>query len=91
MKCKCTEIEFESTTDTYWLEKSGVKNHTERILTRKEEEWLDKHKVETICIRHAENPTIFYFTREVTNICKEEAILGHYLYSFTWKHEEVQK
>jgi hypothetical protein len=92
MKCKCAEVEFKSTPAAYWIEKKGDKNHTERLLTLKEVEWIEKHKVKTIIIRNSADPTMFYFSRKVTNIFKEGDILGHYLYSFTWKHEEkVQK
>lgn len=91
MKCKGAEVEFKSVPSAYWIEKKGIKNHTERLVTVKEEEWLDKHKVETILIRNAADPTMFYFSREVTNIYKEGDILGSCLYSFTWTHLEGEK
>ena len=87
MKCKGAEVEFKSTLAAYWIEKKGIKNHTERLISLKEVEWLEKHKVETICIRNTADPTGFYFIRKVTNIFKEGDILGNYLYSFTWKHD----
>ena len=86
MKCKDTEVEFKSIPPVYWLEKDGSKNHTERLISKKEAEWLNKNKVKTIYISQVEYPAL-HFTREVTNIFKEGEILGHYLYSFTWKHE----
>jgi hypothetical protein len=91
MKCKGTEIEFKSSVAAYWIEKSGLKNHTERVVTKEVAEWLDHHNVETICVRHAAEHTMFFFIRKVTNIYKEGDILGHYLYSFTWKHEETEQ
>jgi hypothetical protein len=91
MKCKGAEVEFKSIPAAYWIEKKGIKNHTERLITLKEVEWLEKHKVETIRIANTGDPTQFHFIREVTNIFKEGNILGHYLYSFTWKHEETEK
>lgn len=91
MKCKGTQIEFKSIPDAYWIEKNGLKNHTERVVTKEEAEWLDSHNAETICIRHAAEHTMSFFIRKVINIYKEGDILGHYLYSFTWKHEEDTK
>ena len=91
MKCKGAEVEFESIPSAYWIEKSGLKNHTEKVITEEEAKWVNNHKVATIRITHSEDPTQD-FTREVTNICREGEIGWHYLYSFTWKHEEeVQK
>lgn len=89
MSLKWGQIEFKSIPAAYWLEKSGIKTHTVRIVTTKEAKRLDNGAAERICIRNTE--TGFCFTRKITNIYQEGDILGHYLYSFTWKHEEGDK
>lgn len=82
-------IEFRSDPSTYQIEKNGVKTHTVRIVSTQMAKRLDSGAAIRISIRNTE--TGFCFTRELTNIYKEEDILGHCLYSFTWKHEEDQR
>ena len=90
LKCKGTEVEFKSKRFAYHAEKEGGKNHTERFITEAEKNILDTTLIKTIRIVYAENPTQVYFTRELISVYKEGGMLGHYLYSFTWKQEEVQ-
>ena len=94
MKFLGAEVQFKSQPIAYWIEKSGEKNHTERLLTTKEEEWLKEHNVERIRIAKAGGSSSMFFTRQITNIYKGGNILGFSLYSFTWKHDtatDVQK
>lgn len=90
MKFLGTEVQFKSQPSAFWIEKNGIKNHTERLITFEEEKWLKENKVEQIRIVNTGDPTLF-FIRKITNVYKEGMILGHYLYSFTWEHEGVKE
>ncbi len=63
MKCKGAEVEFKSVPAAFWIEKSGVENHAERLITKKEMDWLDKHRIETIRISNTGDPTLVLYVK----------------------------
>jgi len=86
MICHDEEVEFKSRPNTYFIEKRGVRNHTERLLSTKESEWLRQHDISRIRILNRANTNI-HFTRSLINIYDEGDILGYTLWSFTWEHK----
>jgi len=90
MKCHNEEVEFKSRPDVFFIEQRGVKNHTERLLTTKESDWLRQHNIGKIRILNRANANI-YFTRSLINIYNEGDLLGYTLWSFTWEHRGEEK
>ncbi len=101
MKVEGDIVIFKSDSYFYKLEKSGLKSNTIRLLSREERRQIkpdeDTYEVEHIKrIRIETNRTLGQsqrkelepFERKLTSIEQIGALLGRYLYVFSWRHEE---
>jgi len=102
MKIEYDTVIFKSEPYYFKQERDGLKSNTVQLLTRKEMLQIKPirgmqaisriRKIRIECIRRNVDDTCFEpFTRVLTSIEQIGELLGHYLFVFSWRHEELKE